>query len=130
MTRADKAARLLANALREEGDAGETPKDALANEMLNHHRQRRAHKQFLFWSGLLGAGGIFTIFCCILVFCDRFKELLQITPFALIPISVLGFTPLLILIFLFRCVFRPSGDSTLIDKKDLEVLKEIAAIFK
>lgn len=116
-------------AIRGDGNAS-SPKDNLANEMLGHHRQRRRQKSLLFYSGLVACCLIFIFFCVALFFVDRTKELIEITPFALIPLSILGATPVLILVILFRCVFRPSGDNGLLDKKDIETVKEIVGLFR
>ena len=103
---------------------------ALEDEMLEHPRQRRFHKRFLFWGALLGSGVLLVLFCAVLLWSDRPQTLLTITPFALIPLSLLRATPVIILIFLFKSVFRPAANTDILDKKDIETFKDIVSIIK
>lgn len=122
------------NALRQEEGSqpipGVSQPDELATELLKHNIQRRQQKWILFWAGLLVCGFIFFIFCFALLGCVRTLELLEKTPFILVPLSILGATPVIMLIILFRCVFRPPQDNDLIDKKDMETIREIISLFK
>lgn len=98
--------------------------------MLEHHRQRRRHKSVLFWGALLACAALFSLFCYAMLFSDLPLRYLETSAFSLIPLTLLGAAPLLLLVSLFRCVFRPSGNTDLLDKKDMEAVKDLAAIIK
>lgn len=103
---------------------------ALEDEILEHHRQRRRHKSVLFWGALLVCVALFILFCYAMLFSDLPLRYLEISAFSLIPLTLLGAAPLLLLVSLFRCIFRPSGNTDLVDKKDMEMVKDLAAIIK
>lgn len=98
--------------------------------MLEHHRQRRRHKSVLFWGALLVCAALFSLFCYAMLFSDLPLRYLEKSAFSLIPLTLLGAAPLLLLVSLFRCVFRPTGSTDLLDKKDMEAVKDLAAIIK
>ena len=103
---------------------------ALEDEILEHHRQRRRHKSVLFWGALLVCVALFILFCYAMLFSDLPLRYLERSAFSLIPLTLLGAAPLLLLVSLFRCIFRPSGHTDLVDKKDMEMVKDLAAIIK
>lgn len=107
-----------------------TKNKALEDEMLEHHRQCRRHKSVLFWGALLVCAALFSLFCYAMLFSDLPLRYLEKSVFSLIPLTLLGAAPLLLLVSLFRCVFRPTGSTDLLDKKDMEAVKDLAAIIK
>lgn len=107
-----------------------TKNKALEDEILEHHRQRRRHKSVLFWGALLVCAALFILFCYAMLFSNLPSMYLERSAFSLIPLTLLGAAPLLLLISLFRCIFRPSGNTDLVDKKDMEMVKDLAAIIK
>lgn len=102
----------------------------LADEMLDHHRQRRIHKRWLFWGTAIIFLVMWGFFIYFLVFCERLKELLTITPLSLLPVGMLGVIPTIGIIMMFKCVFRPSSKEKAWGKSDLEAIKEILSVFK
>lgn len=103
----------------------------LEDEKLQHYRQRRFHKAVLLWGALGGCIVLFSFFCYVMLFSDLPLRYLEKSVFSLIPLTLMGVAPLILLVSLFRCVFRPSGNTDLIDKKDLvEVVKDVASIIK
>lgn len=101
------------------------------NEHLEHNKQQRRHKTWIFYSLLFICVAMLACFLFLVGFSERTLALLEKSPFAIILVTLMGGIPAILLGVIFKGVFHVQGkDDDFISKKDLETFKELIGMCK
>lgn len=102
-----------------------------AHEGLEHNKQRRRHKTWIFYTTLIGCFCMLFCFCCLVLCSERVLGLINASPFAIILITLMGGIPTILLAVVFKGVFHiTEKDENVISKKDIETFKEVIMMCK
>ena len=81
------------------------PDSRWVEESLSHQSQQREHKKCLFCALLWVSFAMLFLFVILIAFCDRTILLLSKTPFAVLPLSLMGLIRTVLLVALAKGVF-------------------------
>ncbi|MDE7371367.1 MAG: hypothetical protein K2N07_06450 [Desulfovibrio sp.] len=102
---------------RQSGEAPITFQDLLIKDYTLRHR----YKKFLFHGSWIVCVGVLIFFLCFLCCSERPLKLLALSPFAAIPMGIIGLVPAVIVYALFKGIY----DVRIIDRRDMDALQKM-----
>ena len=112
-----------------QGTAGQDSK--WVDERLEHNKQQRRHKAWIFYTSLFICIAMLSSFCFLVGCSSRALSLIEKSPLAIVLITLMGGIPTILIAVVFKGVFHiPGKDDDVISKKDIETVKEVIMMCK